>query len=65
VYVPPGVPLPLRLRGAFEGGGDGDALRLLLAPSDLPDPHKPHNTLRAMLNCATYDFEELSLRIGL
>jgi hypothetical protein len=40
-------------------------MRVLLAPSDLPDPDKPHNLLKAMLNCATYDFEELSLRIGL
>jgi ATP-dependent DNA helicase RecQ len=65
VYVPTGVPLPSHLRGAFEGRDDGAALRLLLAPSDLPDPDKPHTALRAMLNCATYDFEELSLRIGL
>lgn len=65
VYVPPGVALPSHLRGAFEGGNDRAVVRLLLAPSDLPDPDKPQNPLRAMLSCATYDFEELSLRIGL
>lgn len=65
LYLPPGVPLPLHLRGAFEGESSDATTRLLVAPWDLPDPYKPHTPLRAMLNCATYGFEDLSLRIGL
>lgn len=63
VYLPDGFPLPMRLRRAFET--DDAPMRVLLAPSHLPDPDKPDNPLRTMLNCPTYDFEELSTGIGL
>jgi superfamily II DNA/RNA helicase len=65
VFLPQGETLPLRVRRELDTDCSDAALRLLVAPADTPDPNRPHATLRSMLACRTYGFDEFSTRIGL